>query len=75
MVRACSTNGKDDCISVIRRKARRKETTGKTRRRWVDNIKMDLKELRWDDIDWIHLAQDREQWNALVKTVTNLRVP
>jgi hypothetical protein len=41
----------------------------------VDNIKMDLREIEWDDMDWIDLAQDRDQWRALVNTVMNLRVP
>jgi hypothetical protein len=41
----------------------------------VDNIKMDLREIGWDGIDWIDLAQDRDQWKALVNTVMNLRVP
>jgi hypothetical protein len=36
---------------------------------------MDLREIRWDDMDWLHLAQDRDQWKALVNTVMNLRVP
>jgi hypothetical protein len=45
------------------------------RRRWVDNIKMDLIEIGWDCMDWIYLAQDRDQWKALVNTVMNLRVP
>jgi hypothetical protein len=40
----------------------------------VDNIKMDLREIGWDGMDWIDLAQDREQWRALVNTVMNLRV-
>jgi hypothetical protein len=44
------------------------------RRRWVDNMKMDLREIGWD-VDWIELAQDRDQWRALVNTVMNLRVP
>jgi hypothetical protein len=55
--------------------ARRKETLGRPRRRWVDNIKMDLREVGWDGMDWIELVQDRDQWRALVKTVMNLRVP
>jgi hypothetical protein len=42
---------------------------------WVDNIKMDLKEIGWDGVDWIELAQGRDQWRALVNTVMNLRVP
>jgi hypothetical protein len=41
----------------------------------MDNIKMDLKAIGWDGGDWIDLAQDRDQWRALVKTVMNLRVP
>jgi hypothetical protein len=45
---------------------------GRPRRRLVDNIKMDV---RWGGMDWIDLAQDRDQWRALVKTVMNLRVP
>jgi hypothetical protein len=44
------------------------------RRRWVDSIKMDLREIGWDGMDWIDLAQDRDQWRALVNTVMNLRV-
>jgi hypothetical protein len=45
------------------------------RRRWVDNIKMDLREIGWDGRDWIDLAQYRDQWSALMNTVMNLRVP
>jgi hypothetical protein len=52
-----------------------KRPMGRPRRRWVDNIKMDLGEIGWDGRDWIELAQDRDQWRALVNTVMNLRVP
>jgi hypothetical protein len=48
---------------------------GRPRRRWVDNIKMDLREIAWDGMDWIDLAQDKDQWKALVNTVMNPRVP
>jgi hypothetical protein len=48
---------------------------GRPRRRWVDNIKMDLRVIGWDGVDSIDLAQDRVQWRALVNTVMNLRVP
>jgi hypothetical protein len=41
----------------------------------VDNIKIDLREIRWDGMDWIDLAQDRDQWRALVNIVMNFRVP
>jgi hypothetical protein len=52
-----------------------KRPLGRPRRRWVNNIKMDLRDIEWDGIDWIHLAQNRDQWRALVNTVMNLRVP
>jgi hypothetical protein len=41
----------------------------------MDSIKMDLTELGWGGMDWIHLSQDRDQWRALVNTVMNLQVP
>jgi hypothetical protein len=46
-----------------------KRPLGRPRRRWVDNIRMDLREIGWDGMDWIELAQDRDQWRALVNTV------
>jgi hypothetical protein len=48
---------------------------GRPRRRSEDNIEMDLREAGFGDVDWIHLAQDRDRWRALVNTVMNLRVP
>jgi hypothetical protein len=48
---------------------------GRTRHRWEDNIKIELQELGFGDVDWIHLAQDRDRWRALVNTVMNLQVP
>jgi hypothetical protein len=48
---------------------------GRLRRRWVDNIRMDLGEVGWGDVDWIGLAQDRNRWIALVNAVMNFRVP
>jgi hypothetical protein len=56
-------------------KPKGKRPLGRPRRRWVDNIKMDLIGIGWDGMDWIHLTQDRDQWRALVNTVMNLRVP
>jgi hypothetical protein len=41
----------------------------------MDNIKIDLREIEWNDMDWIDLAQDKDQWRVLVNTVMNLRVP
>jgi hypothetical protein len=52
-----------------------KRLLGTPRRRWVDNIKMDLREIGWDGRDWIDLAQARDQCRALVNAVMNLRVP
>jgi hypothetical protein len=48
---------------------------GRPRRRWEDNIKMNLREIGFGDVDWIHWAQDRDRWRALVNTVMNLQVP
>jgi hypothetical protein len=48
---------------------------GRPRRRCLDNIRMDLVEVGWDDVDWIGLAQDRDRWRALVDSVLNIRVP
>jgi hypothetical protein len=48
---------------------------GRPRRRWEDNISMDLREVGFGDVDWIDLAQDRDRWRALLNTVMNLRVP
>jgi hypothetical protein len=42
--------------------------------RWEDNIRMDLREIWWEGLDWIHLAEDRDQWRAVMNTVMNLRV-
>jgi hypothetical protein len=55
-------------------KSERKRPLGRPRRRWEDNIRMDLREIGWGGINWIDLAQDRGQWRALVNTVMNLRV-
>jgi hypothetical protein len=52
-----------------------KRTLGRPRRRWVDNIEKDLREIGWDDVNWIDRAQDRDQWSSLVNTVLKLRVP
>jgi hypothetical protein len=51
-----------------------KRTLGKPRQRGVDNIKVDLREIEWGSMDWIDLAQDRDQWRARVNTVMNFRV-
>jgi hypothetical protein len=48
---------------------------GRPRCRRVDNIKIDLREIGWDSVDWIDLAQDRDQWRTLVNAVMNLQIP
>jgi hypothetical protein len=52
-----------------------KRPLGRPRRRWMENIKMDIREIGWDGMDWTELAQDRDQWRAPVNTVMNFRVP
>ena len=57
---------------VLVRKPERQRPLGRHRRRWEDNIKMDLQEVGCGGMDWINLAQDRDRWQALVKAVMNL---
>jgi hypothetical protein len=56
-------------------KPQRKRPLGRPRRRWVDNIKMDLREIGCGSMDWIDLAQARDQWKALVNAIMNFHVP
>jgi glucose dehydrogenase len=60
---------------ILMGKPERKRPLGISRRRWVDNIKIVLSEIGWGGMDWIDLAQGRDQWRAVVNTVMNLRVP
>jgi hypothetical protein len=76
MGRACNTpEGKSNAYMILIGKLVGNRLLGRTRPRWVDNIKMDLRNIIWGGMDWINLAQDRDQWKALVNTVMNLRVP
>jgi hypothetical protein len=65
---------KRNAYSILVRKPEGKRPLGRPRRRWVDNIRLNLGEIGWDGVDWIHVAQDRNQWRAVVNTVINLRV-
>jgi hypothetical protein len=66
---------KRNACRILVGKPERKRPLGRQRRRWVDNIKIDLRGKGWGGSDWIDLAQDRDQRGALVNTVMNLRVP
>jgi hypothetical protein len=73
---ACSTNGeRRNAYILLMGSPEGKRRQGRPRRRSVDNIKMYLGEVGWDDVDWIDLAQDSSRWRALVNSVSNLRVP
>jgi hypothetical protein len=76
MGRACSTNGaKMNAYRIFVGKSKGKRPLRRPRRRWVDNIEMNLREIGWGDMDRINMTQDRDQWRAVVSTVMNLRVP
>jgi hypothetical protein len=75
MGRACSTNENRNAYRILVGNPKGKRPLGRPRRRWLDNIEMDLREIGWDGKDWIDLAQDRDQWRALVNAVMNFRVP
>jgi hypothetical protein len=62
-------------IKYTSRKPKGKRSLGRSRRRWVDNIKMNLGVLEWGGVDWSGLAHDRDRWRALVDSAMSLRVP
>jgi hypothetical protein len=75
MGRACRTNvDKRNVYRILVGKPEGKRPLGRPRLTWVGNIKIYLK-IGWEGMDWIDLAQDRDQWRALVNTIMNLRVP
>jgi hypothetical protein len=66
---------KKNSYRILVEKPESKRPLGRPRHRWVDNIKMDLRERGWYGMNWIYLAQDRDQWRSLVNMVMILRVP
>jgi hypothetical protein len=66
---------KSNAYMLLVGKAEGRRSLGRPRRRWLDDIRMDLVDVGWGDVDWIGLAQDRDRWRALVNSVLNLRVP
>jgi hypothetical protein len=60
---------------ILIEKPESKRTLGRLRCRWKDNIRIDVREIGWEGTDRMHLDQDKDQWQALVNTVMNLRVP
>jgi hypothetical protein len=68
---SCSTYGKmRNAYNILVGKG----SPGRPRRRWEDNFRMDIREIRWEGVDWMHLIQDRDQWRPLMNTVMSLRV-
>jgi hypothetical protein len=72
---ACSMHGERDAYRILVGKPEGKRPLERPGHGWDDNIKMDLREIGWGGMDCTDVAQDRDQWRALVHTVMNLRVP
>jgi hypothetical protein len=74
---ACGARGGElrGVYNILVGRPDRRGPLGIPRRRWEDNIKMDLREIGFGDVDWIYWAKDMDRWRALVNTVMNLRVP
>jgi hypothetical protein len=76
MDRSCSTHGRDQkCVEIFVEKSEGKRSLGRPRHKWKNNIRMDLREIEWGVMNWIHLVQGRNQCWALVNKVMNIWVP
>jgi hypothetical protein len=64
-----------NAYSILVGKSEGKRPRGRPRHKWEDNIIMDLREIWWEVVGWMKMAKDRDQWRAVVNTVTKLRVP
>jgi hypothetical protein len=60
---------------IVIRKSEGKRPHGKPRHRWEDKIRIDLREIGWEDVDWMHLTWERDPWWTLVNSVMNIQVP
>jgi hypothetical protein len=67
--------GRENVYFILVDKPEGKRPLRRLWHRWEDSIRMDIREMRWDGVDWIHLAQDRNQWRALVNTVMKFLFP
>jgi hypothetical protein len=76
MGRACNGHGKmRNIYKIVVGKSEEELSLRRSRRIWEDNIRMDLRKIGWEGVNWIHLGQGKDQWRALVNTVMNFRVP
>jgi hypothetical protein len=76
MGRTCSTHGeKTNSYTILVGNPQRRTPLVRHRRKWKDNAIIDLREIGWSGMGWVHLTQDGDHWRALVNTVMNLRVP
>jgi hypothetical protein len=64
-----------NAYNIMAVKHEEKKPLGRLKHRWEDNIRMDLTEIWWEGVEWMHLAQDRNQWQAIVNTVKKCWVP
>jgi hypothetical protein len=76
MGKVCNTHGEmRRACGLLVGKPKGKRPLGRPRRIWEDNIRMDLREIGWEGVDWMHVAQDSDQGRAVVNTVINPRIP
>jgi hypothetical protein len=75
MIHVARLREKRNACRILVGKPEGKRPLGRPRRRWMENTKIDLKLRGWGGMTWIDLAQDRDQWRALVNTVMNIRFP
>jgi hypothetical protein len=75
LLKDVARTGETNACRILMGKPEGKEPLGRPRHRWVNNIKMELRETGWGGMDWADLTQDKDQWRALVNMVMNLQAP